>query len=121
LARRDVPGKEGKSFVPQAGIAAVVQNLLDTIKANMLQQATTFRDANIHDVTSYDELKSMMDKEKGGWARVWWAGSSEDEGKIKEETGATVRCIPFEQPGGTGKCFFTGKEANMIALFSKAY
>ncbi len=119
LARRDIPGKEGKSFVPQAGIATAVKDLLDTIQANMLQQATAFRDANIHDVTSYDELKSLM--EKGGWARVWWAGSSDDEGKIKEETGATVRCIPFDQPGGTGKCFFTGKPATMIALFSKAY
>ncbi len=119
LARRDVPGKEGKSFVPQAGIGALVKDLLETIQANMLQQATAFRDANIHDVTSYDDLKSLM--EKGGWARVWWAGSSDDEGKIKEETGATVRCIPFDQPGSTGKCFFTGKPATMIALFSKAY
>jgi prolyl-tRNA synthetase len=119
LARRDVPGKEGKQFVQQAGIAKTVQDLLDTIQANMLQQATAFRDANIHDVTSYDDLKTLMDK--GGWARVWWAGSNEDEAKIKEETGATVRCIPFEQPGGTGKCFFTGNDANIIALFSKAY
>jgi prolyl-tRNA synthetase len=119
LARRDVLGKEGKQFVPQAGIAKTVQDLLDAIQANMLKQATDFRDANIHDVTNYDELKSLMDK--GGWARVWWAGSSDDEAKIKEETGATVRCIPFDQPGGTGKCFFTGKSANVIALFSKAY
>ena len=119
LARRDIPGKEGKQFVPQAGIAAVVQTLLDTIQANMLQQATEFRDANIHDVTNYDDLKALM--EKGGWARVWWAGSNEDEARIKEETGATVRCIPFDQPGGTGTCFLTGKPASMIALFSKAY
>jgi prolyl-tRNA synthetase len=119
LARRDIPGKEGKQFVPQAGIAQAVQELLHAIQANMLQQATEFRDANIYDVTSYDELKTLMNK--GGWARVWWAGSSEDEARIKEETGATVRCIPFEQPGGSGKCFFTGKSADMIALFSKAY
>ncbi|MBI1282033.1 MAG: proline--tRNA ligase [Anaerolineaceae bacterium] len=119
LARRDIPGKEGKQFLPQAGIAKTVQDLLNTIQSNMLQQATEFRDANIFDVSNYDELKGLMDK--GGWARVWWAGSSEDEARIKEETGATVRCIPFEQPGGNDKCFFTGKPADTIALFAKAY
>ncbi|MCA0455803.1 MAG: proline--tRNA ligase [Chloroflexi bacterium] len=119
LARRDVPGKEGKQFVPQAGLANVVQELLKTIQANMLQQATEFRDANIKDVSRYDELKTLMDE--GGWARVWWAGSGDDEGRIKDETGATVRCIPFEQPGGSGTCFYTGKPADTIALFAKAY
>ncbi len=119
LARRDIPGKEGKKFLPQDGIAATVQELLTAIQANMLQQATVFRDANIHDVSNYDELKALV--EKGGWARVWWAGSSEDEGRIKEETGATVRCIPFDQPGGSGTCFLTGKPSSTIALFAKAY
>ncbi len=119
LARRDIPGKEGKQFVPQAGIAKVVQDLLNTIQANMLQQATEFRDANIHDVTNYDDMKTLM--EKGGWARVWWAGSGDDEARIKEETGATIRCIPFEQPGGSGKCFLTNQPAHTVALFSKAY
>ena len=119
LARRDIPGKEGKQFVSQTGIAPFVQDLLNAVQANMLKQATDFRDANIHDVANYDELKALM--EKGGWARVWWAGSSEDEARIKEETGATVRCIPFDQPGGAGKCFFTGRDASVIALFSKAY
>lgn len=119
LARRDIPGKEGKKFLPQDGIAATVQELLTAIQANMLQQATVFRDANIYDVSNYDELKALV--EKGGWARVWWAGSSEDEGRIKEETGATVRCIPFDQPSGSGTCFLTGKPSSTIALFAKAY
>ncbi|MEZ4670479.1 MAG: proline--tRNA ligase [Anaerolineae bacterium] len=119
LARRDVPGKEGKQFVSQDGIAARVQDLLTEIQANMLQQATVFRDANIHDATNYDELKAIV--EKGGWARVWWAGSGQDEGKIKEETGATIRCLPFDQPGSKGKCVYTGQSAETIALFGKAY
>ncbi len=119
LARRDVPGREGKQFVPQAGVVNVVQDLLNAIQDNMLQQATVFRDANIHDVANYDDMKALMDK--GGWARVWWAGSGDDEARIKEETGATIRCIPFDQPGGTGSCFFTGKPADTIALFAKAY
>ena len=108
LARRDMPGKEGKQFVPQDGIETRVKDLLDDIQANMLQQATVFRDANIHDVTSYDELKQVI--EKGGWARGWWAGSGDDEGRIKEETGATIRCFPFDQPGGSGKCLLTGRQ-----------
>lgn len=119
LARRDMPGKEGKQFVPQAGIAARVQDLLIEIQANMLRQATIFRDANIHDAATYDEMKAIIDK--GGWARVWWAGSGEDEGRIKEETGTTIRCLPFEQPGGSGKCFLTGQVADKIALFGKSY
>lgn len=119
LARRDIPGKEGKQFVSQSGISAKVNELLAEIQANMLKQAADFRDANIHDVQSYDDLKAVV--EKGGWARGWWAGSNADEGRIKDETGATVRCIPFDQPGGEGKCFFSGQPAEKIALFSKAY
>jgi prolyl-tRNA synthetase len=119
LARRDIPGKEGKQFVSQEGIAARVIDLLSAIQANMLQQATVFRDQNIHDVTNYDEMKAIV--ERGGWARGWWAGSSDDEANIKEETGATIRCFPFDQPGGSGRCVYTGAAAERVALFSKAY
>ncbi|MBL8162170.1 MAG: proline--tRNA ligase [Anaerolineae bacterium] len=119
LARRDVPGKEGKQFVPQEGIVARVQDLLKSIQANMLQQATVFRDANIHDVNSYDALKQVI--EAGGWARGWWGGTGDDEARIKEETGATIRCFPFEQPGGNGVCFYSGAQAEQVALFARAY
>lgn len=119
LARRDIPGKDGKQFVAQEGIVQTVQDLLAEIQDNMLRQATEFRDANIHDVTSYDELKAIV--EKGGWARGWWAGSDAQETAIREETGATLRCFPFDQPEGTGTCFLTGEPANEVALFAKAY
>lgn len=119
LARRDVPGKEGKQFVPQDGIVQAVKDLLNAVQANMLQQATVFRDANIHDVKNYDELKQVI--EAGGWARGWWAGSGADEGKIKEETAATIRCFPFDQPGGSGPCLYTGEKAERVALFARAY
>jgi prolyl-tRNA synthetase len=119
LARRDMPGKEGKQFVPQEGIAARVQDLLRDIQANMLQQATDFRDANIHDVNSYNALKQVI--EAGGWGRGWWGGTSDDEARIKEETGATIRCFPFEQPSGTGVCFYSGAQAGQVALFARAY
>jgi prolyl-tRNA synthetase len=120
LARRDVPGKEGKQFVQQDGIVDTVKALLDAVQANMLHQATVFRDANIHDVSSYDGLKQVV--EAGGWARGYWAGNADDERRVKDETGATIRCFPLEgQPESDGACLMTGMNASRVALFSKAY
>ncbi|HEX2619460.1 MAG TPA: proline--tRNA ligase [Phototrophicaceae bacterium] len=119
LSRRDVPGKEGKQFVAQEGILDTVKQLLEDIHNNMLKQATDFRDSSIKDVTSYEEFKQVI--EDGYWARGWWAGSNDQESAVKDETGATLRCFPLEQPGGEGKCLMTGKTATRIALFAKAY
>jgi prolyl-tRNA synthetase len=119
LARRDIPGREGKQFVSQDELLACVRDLLDDVHDNMLRQATEFRDTNIHDAAGYDDLRGIV--EQGGWARGWWAGSDDDERQIKDDTGATLRCFPLEQPGGEGKCMFTGKNASQVALFSKAY
>ncbi len=118
-ARRDVPGKEGKAFFRQEGIAEQVRDLLTAIQANMLAQATTFRDANIVDVTSYDQLKEVV--EAGGFARGWWNENRELEAQIKTETGATHRCYPLEQPSGGGVDFMTGQPAERVALFARAY
>ena len=119
LARRDLPGKESKQFVSQDGLAAAVRDLLNAVQANLLQQATAFRDAHIHDVKTYDELRQVVDA--GDWARGWWAGSDDDERRVKEETGATLRCFPFDQPDGPGACLLTGQAAREAALFAKAY
>lgn len=119
LARRDILGKEGKQFVPQENIAAQVNDLLTEVQANMLAQATTFREANTHDVHSYDELRQVI--EAGGWARGWWAGSGDDEVKIKDDLATTIRCFPFDQPCGQGTCLYTGKPAERIAIFARAY
>ena len=119
LARRDVADKSGKQFVPQEGIATTVGNLLNDIHANMLRQATEFRDSSIQDVKSYSELRQVVDA--GGWARGWWAGSDDDERRVKEETGATIRCFPFDQPQEKGSCLMTGAPASEVALFAKAY
>jgi prolyl-tRNA synthetase len=89
------------------------------IQAAMLKRATEFRDANIHDVKSYADLETII--EQGGWARGWWAGTDEDELKIKEQLGVTIRCFPFEQQTSHGTCFYSGKPASQIALFAKAY
>ncbi len=118
LARRDVPGREGKSFVPQAGLLEAVQSLLATIQSDMLQRATEFRDANTHEPKSYDEFKSIIED---GFARAWWCGERQCEADIKEETKATTRCIPLDQPGGSGVCVHCGQPATEVAIFGKAY
>ena len=119
LARRDIAGRDGKQFVSQDSVVSNVKQLLDDIQDNLLQQATDFRDENIHDANTYDEFQQII--AEGDWARCWWAGSSDDENQVKDETGATLRCFPLEQPGGNGQCVFTGSEASHIALFGKAY
>lgn len=122
MARRDMPGKEGKTFgVPQepGELVAHVNGLLDEVQAALLAEATKFRDENIVDVGSYEELKAAV--EEGKWARAGWAGSDDDERRVKEETGATLRCFPFEQPAGPHTCIMTGGEAAEVAIFAKAY
>lgn len=119
LARRDILGRAGKRFVSQDGIAETVPALLDAIQANLLEDARAFRDENMDDVRSYDELKQVI--EAGRWARAWWRGSDEDELAVKDETGATIRCYPFEQANDRGECIITGKTAEKVVLFAKAY
>jgi prolyl-tRNA synthetase len=118
LARRDVPGRDGKQFVSQDGLAQTVADLLTDIQASLLARATHFRDANTHDVTTYDAFKEAT---QTGFARAWWAGDREEEQRIKEETKATIRCFPLDQPGGGGTCFYTGRPADKIAIFGRAY
>jgi len=118
LARRDIPGRDGKSFVPRAGLLDTVKETLDTIQTAMLQAATEFRDANIHDPADYEELKQIVQK---GWALAWWCESAECEAKVKEDTKATTRVIPFDQPEDSGKCVICGKEAHKKVYFAKAY
>jgi prolyl-tRNA synthetase len=120
LARRDTPGKEGKlTGVAVESVAERVNALLDEIQTALLTRARAFLASNIHDVKSYDELLEVVSS--AGWARGWWAGSDEDETRIKEDTGATIRCFPFEQPPGPGTCFLTEKPASEVAIFAKAY
>lgn len=120
FARRDIPGREGKSSVARGGLAAQVSEMLKTIQATLLERATRFRDENTHRVESYEEFKEVL-ATKGGFIRVHWAGTSEDEDRIKEETKATIRCYPLETPEGRGRCFFTGQETDRIAIFARAY
>jgi prolyl-tRNA synthetase len=118
FARRDIPGREGKSFVPQENLAAQVQKMLETIQVNMLTKATAFRDANIHDVEDYAGLQAVV---QDGWALAWWCGNAKCEAQIKTDTKATSRCILFDQPEGEGKCVVCGEKAEKKTYFSRAY
>ncbi|KAF7132193.1 hypothetical protein RHSIM_Rhsim09G0200200 [Rhododendron simsii] len=123
ISRRDVPGKQGKVFgisMEASSLVAYVKEKLDEIQASLLGRATSFRDSNIVDVNSYDELKAAIGE--GKWARGPWAASDKDELRVKEETGATIRCFPFEQPEGRNKtCLMTGNPAEEVAIFAKSY
>lgn len=118
LARRDRPGREGKVFVSQEGIAETIRTLLDDIQASMYARAEAFLQENTHQPQDYEAFKDVV---KSGWADVWWCGDPECEAKIKEDTKATSRCIPLDQPGGEGVCIHCGKPAHERALFARAY
>jgi prolyl-tRNA synthetase len=118
LARRDQPGKEGKSFVPQDGLAGMVADTLADIHASLFDRALEFRKAHTRDPKDYAEFKQAVED---GWAFSWWCGDRACEAQIKEDTKATTRCIPLEQPGGMGTCIHCGQPAREKAMFAKAY
>ena len=118
LARRDRPGKEGKSFVQQAGIGAAVTAALEEIQKALHDRALEFRKANTIETSEYEEFKKAVEK---GFALSWWCGGGDCEAKIKEETKATMRCIPLDQERGDGKCVYCGQAAHDKAIFAKAY
>jgi len=94
--------------------------LVGEIQQAMLDKARAFRDQHTVDVTSYQELREALER-RAGFVRCWFEEDREAEARIKEETKGTVRCIPFEQPGGGGKCVFSGKDTTTQVLFSVAY
>jgi prolyl-tRNA synthetase len=126
LARRDRPGKEGKTFASLADLPVTVEKLLVEIQASLHAKALAFRRANTHNAHTYDELKRAVED---GFAYSGWCGSAECEEKIKEETRATMRCIPLDQDavlgtgGGeaSGKCVYCGQAAKNRAIFARAY
>lgn len=120
LARRDIPGREGKTQAPLDDVANQVQAMLGTIQQALFDRAKRFMDENTHTVSTYEEFKEVL-ATKGGFIRAFWAGSDEDEIRIKEETKATIRCYPFDHDGSEGTCFYTGKKTTRVAVFARAY
>jgi prolyl-tRNA synthetase len=119
-ARRDKTERTDKVTMKFEDIGTKIPELLDAIQKNLFDRAKKFRDENTFSAKDYSELKSMLDADKG-FVTCFWAGSKEDEAKIKDETKATIRCIPFSQSGEKGLCVFTGQETDVKVIFAKAY
>ena len=117
LARRDTGQKLA---VPQEGLAERVSELLDEIQRNLFRRAKKFLDDNSYHLDDYEEFKRIIGGD-GGFIYTHWCGSADCETRIKEETKATIRCLPLDQPGTKGRCIYCGKEADQIALFARAY
>jgi prolyl-tRNA synthetase len=118
LARRDIPGREGKSFVPIEGLGERVGGLLNEVQQSLYDRALAFRESNTVDAADYGEIVEAVGDH---FVRAYWCGDPEHEARLKEETSATNRCIPLEQEGVPGACAFCGKPATEKAIFARAY
>jgi len=113
--RRDTGEKQALKL---GELETVVTTMLDDIQSNLYNRAKDLRDSNTKSVKSYDELKKQVES---GFAEAYWCGNADCEMKIKDETKATIRCIPFDRPEIPGKCVFCGKESSKTVLFARAY
>ncbi|MDR1526687.1 MAG: proline--tRNA ligase [Dysgonamonadaceae bacterium] len=116
VARRDTLTKE---TVPSANIAAHVKNLLDDIQQNIYRKALDYRASYTVSVDTYDAFKQKI--EEGGFILAHWDGTAETEARIKEETKATIRCIPLEGDATPGQCMVTGMPSKQRVIFARAY
>ncbi|MFN5736068.1 MAG: proline--tRNA ligase [Flavobacteriales bacterium] len=116
IARRDT--KE-KSSVPVEGVVEHIAALLHEIQSNLLERSKRHREANTFRVETYEEFKQRIDE--GGFFLAHWDGTAETEELIKNETKATIRCIPFDGPSEAGVCMVTGKPSPQRVIFAKAY
>lgn len=116
LARRDTGDKD---IVDREGLAEKVANLLDSIQDELFNAAQSRIEANTHSADSYEEFREIIEDE-GGFIYAHWDGTAETEEKIKDETKATIRCIPLED-GEEGKCMVTGNPSRQRVLFARAY
>jgi prolyl-tRNA synthetase len=117
IARRDTLEKKVISF--DTAIDYVTE-LLETIQNNIFKKALDYRAKSTYKTDSYEEFKKILD-DKGGFILAHWDGTSETEDLIKEETKATIRCIPFDNPKEEGKCIRTGKPSTQRVIFARAY
>lgn len=118
IARRDTGEKQ--SFDLSGDISVKVEELLNDIQNNIYQKAVDFRTEHTTEVDSYEDFKEVLNG-KGGFVSAHWDGTAETENKIKEETKATIRCIPLDRKEEAGTCIYSGKPSQGRVLFAKAY
>ncbi len=117
LARRDTSAKE---FAPQENISEKVSDLLQEIQKKLFEKANKYKQENTYIVDTYQEFKEILET-KGGFISAHWDGTIQTEEAIKNQTKATIRCIPLGSQEEKGKCVYTGKPSNGRVLFAKAY
>lgn len=117
LARRDTLEKK---IYEQNDLANKVEHLLENIQDNLFRKSVDFREENSQKADSYEEFKDKL-KKKGGFIYAHWDGTAETEEKVKKETKATIRCIPFSTKKEAGKCMISGKPSAQRVIFAKAY
>ena len=116
VARRD---SNEKIILSNKNAVNQIIDLLEEIQKGLFDQAKKFRDENTHTISSYDELKQII--EEGGFVRCGWDGTDETEAKVKEETKATIRCIPMDENPNELLCVYSGKPAKHEVIYAKAY
>lgn len=116
VARRDTKEKE---ILQQKDLAHKVENLLEKIQNNLYQKAIDYREEMTNKADSWDEFNKLI--EKGGFVLAHWDGTPETEEEIKQQTKATIRCIPLNNKQEEGKCILTGKPSTQRVVFAKAY
>ncbi len=117
IARRDTKEKQ---TISRDGLTAHIEALLADIQQNIFNKALRFREENTREANSYEEFKTILD-EKAGFVSAHWDGTSETEKRIKDETKATIRCIPLNNKQEDGICMVTGKPSTQRVLFARAY
>ena len=117
IARRDTGEKES---VEVANVVSRVGALITEIQKNLFNKAKKHQEDNTHSVDTFDEFKKIIKKD-GGFVHAHWDGTVETEKKIKELTGATIRCIPLDSKEEAGGCILTGNPSKQKVLFAKAY
>jgi prolyl-tRNA synthetase len=117
VARRDT--KEKKS-IGLNEVVGHIEELLEEIQQNLFNRAKDFRESRISKADSWDDFVRLLD-EKGGFISAHWDGTSETEEKIKEQTKATIRCIPLNNEQEEGNCILTGNPSTQRVLFARAY
>jgi len=117
VARRDTKEKQSVSL---DNVIDHVENLLAEIQKNLFERSVKFRSEHTTRVDNFYDFKEILET-KGGFLLCHWDGTSETEDKIKEETKATIRCIPLDAPEEEGKCVYSGKPSKRRVFFAKAY
>lgn len=119
VARRDMPGKENKMEIQLSEVVEKVTSLLEEMHTTLLGAARERLEQNTYTVDSYDEFKEKI--ENGGFYMMYWCGNEKCEDQVKEETKATIRCIPFDQGKEEGACIVCGGASSERAIFARAY